>query len=233
METKSRTSPRTKLSDGSWQGGSAILIGGGPSLRGFDWSRFANRPHVIAINRAVIDCPTAEVFFTEDERVVKKYAAELSAFQGEKFIQCEEVYVEGCLAAVPDLHVLRRTRKDKFWAHSLAEGLSYSSNSAIGAANLAEILGAETLYLFGIDCRSESRLITNYHDDYKERDGWAVNSDQLASFKSDWEHWVKPHAAMKIWNVINPAFPSALKCFPSITYNDWLTKTGVACSPSR
>ncbi len=48
-----------------WKNEAVFIVGGGPSLRGFDFNLLQNR-HVLAINEAYIDIPWAEVLFFRD-----------------------------------------------------------------------------------------------------------------------------------------------------------------------
>jgi hypothetical protein len=124
------------------------------------------------------------------------------------------------LAHCPSLTVIEEKRDDKYWATDL-KALSFSSNSAVGAINLAEILGASCLFLLGIDCRSDGPAMSNFHELYPA--DWAVNSINAYNFKSDFENWVFPQCKIPaIYNVINPEFESELKCWPKITQERYL-----------
>lgn len=208
------------LFDGMWDGKDAVLVGGGPSLKSFDWKLLKDRPRVIVVNRAFVDVPTADIFFTEDERFVRKFSEGLSSFKGLKvFHALAPEFIGPCREAVPDLTVIERKRQDKYWSRSLEDGLSYSSNSMIGALNLADILGAGTIYLLGVDCKIEKSTVTNYHSDYPA--GWAVTSHQMTSFKSDFEHWAAPKLLHR--KVINLNPDSAVSCWPKLNWR------GVLC----
>ena len=214
------------LHDRMWNAERAYLVGGGPSLATFQWDRLAEKKHVIAVNRAFLDVPTAELFFTEDLRVIERYAAQLNMYSDMGgtvvYHALAESYAAQASKLVPDARIIARRRDDKFWSDSLSEGLTVSSNSAVGAANLADIFGVSTLYLLGMDCSGTSkdgRFMANYHEDYEGPD-WRVSSDQLDTFASDWEHWVKRKACMRIVNVVNPKRPSALKCFETMTFQE-------------
>lgn len=190
-------------------------MGGGPSLIDFDWQSLVTHPRVLVVNRAVKDCSTASIFFTEDLRVIQLFAPQLNRFKGIKIFHClDTLYKADALATVPGLTIIDRVRPDKFWSKGLHEGLSYSSNSMIGALNLADILGAKRIYLLGVDCRG-----TNYHSDYKAF-GESEDPHKMDSFRSDFELWAALHLRHRaLFNVINPSKPSALTCWPTIEYD--------------
>mgnify|MGYP002682074433 CR=1 FL=1 len=56
------------IQDGAWKGQRCFIVGGGPSLKGFDFGRLRGE-RVIAINRAFEACPTADIMFAMDPRL--------------------------------------------------------------------------------------------------------------------------------------------------------------------
>lgn len=197
------------------------MVGGGSSLKDFNWACLRDVPRVIVVNRAYQEVPTADIFFTEDARFCAKYGLrdDFRNFGGVKVLHLlEDAYRSEILDVEDQLTIIRKTRSDKFWAKSLDEGLSVSSNSAVGAVNLAEILGAKTIFLLGMDCMKDGQN-TNYHSDYSNE--WAAGHHQLTSFASDWKHWVRPNCKATIINVINTKMPSKIDCFTAVDYVDF------------
>lgn len=224
--------PDLRLTDGQWACATfpyCVIIGGGWSLTGFDWGLLHGLPHVIAINRAFKDVVTADLFFTEDVRVVQRWAATPAweAFKGIKAMYAlTHVHRARGLKAEPSLYVIDRVGIDKHWSLSLGNGLGSSASSGAGAINLAEILGAKRIYLFGFDARSApgEKYTANYHDEYKQEntpDGmdWRTPAFQCDSFGDDFTHWVAPNCKAEIYNVVNPKHISALDCWPTISFN--------------
>lgn len=199
-----------KFVDNYWANEPAFLIGGGPSLKAFDFSLLRDVPHVIAVNAAFVDCPTAEVFVTEDARVIERFAGtpEWKAFAGVKLFACpDDAYVAQIRAVAPEVEIVHTRPKSKGWSKSLAEGLSTSSNSMIPALNLADVLGANPICLLGVDCGSDPK---NYHARYPA--SWAMGTGQLESFRSDFTHWAAPNLRHR--RVVNLNRASAVDCWP-------------------
>lgn len=212
------------LEEGAWRDQPAYLVGGGPSLRTFPWAHLRGVPNVVVLNMALLVVPDAAIFFTEDIRVIeekfspsKPFHLEWERFTGLKVYHAlGEGFAAKALALAPDLHVVERKRRDKFWAKSFSEGLSYSSNSAIGALNILDLLGADPIYLLGVDCRRDGGK-ANYHGHYPE--DWVMPKSQEASFKSDFENWAALHLRhRKVVNLVNPDFLSSVECWPRV---DW------------
>jgi hypothetical protein len=208
------------LEAGSCRGQSATIVGGGPSLKGFNFSSLASRQNIIVINAAFRYVPFADACFSEDIRFIEQFKNGLLLFKGQVIWHClRGTDPERGLKAVPGMAIVRETRDDKYWSKDL-HSLSFSSNSVVGAINLAEILGCDPIYLLGVDCRAEGSVMTNFHHEYPQ--GWEVGAIQAINWKSDFENWVAPNCKAKIVNVINPACESTLECWPKITLQEFI-----------
>jgi hypothetical protein len=217
-----------QLREGAWAKQPCYIIGGGASLRGFDFSRLKGKPNKIAINRAWKDVYDADIWFSEDHRVITELWGKdhlFQAFKGNKVLHAlAPGFKAEVLAVDPTLQVLERKRQDKYWSRSLRDGLSMSSCSGVGAINLAWLLGADPIYLLGFDCRSDGQILQNYHDDYKQMGfEWMTGANKAEDFKSDLEIWVAPHVSdRKVINLVNPAYPSAVECWPKVPLSEVL-----------
>lgn len=211
-----------ELIEDAWAGKSCVIVGGGPSLRSFRWEWLKGRPHTIVVNRAFINVPTAAIWFTEDARTVPLWGAQLRQFKGLKVWHALETSeIEAVKAIDPSIHIIHNRREDKHWSHSFADGLSYSSNSVVGAMNIATILNANPIYLLGVDCRSEGLMMQNFHDDYRSDPMWEVGSNAADNFKNDFEGWVGPHVKDRtVVSLINPEYPTALTCWPKVPWGE-------------
>lgn len=223
-----------KLIEGFWSGEPCYVVGGGPSLREFDWALLRGgvvrsdhplgvdvalpaKRNIIVVNRAWRDVPHADVFFTEDARGITELwgvTPEWKSFRGARVLQAlntEET--KRALEIDPGLTVIPR-RQDKVWAKTFADGMSMSSCSGVGALNVAYILGADPIYLLGFDCRADDRhRMSNYHDDYPE--SWQTSSSLADTFRSDFEHWAALHLKSRtVINLCDERFMSRISCWP-------------------
>jgi len=211
-----------QLKENAWKDQPCYIIGGGASLRGFDFSLLKSKRNKIAINRAWKDVYDADIWFSEDHRVVVDLWGKdplFQAFKGTKVLHAlAKGFKEEVLEVDPTLCVIERKRQDKYWSRSFRDGLSMSSCSGVGAINIAWLLGADPIYLLGFDYRSDNQLVQNYHDDYKNKGfDWMVGANKAEEFKSDMELWVATHTQdRQIINLVNPAYPSAVECWPKV-----------------
>ena len=173
------------LSDGMWSGQSCLIVGGGPSLRGWegliynrlgrspiDYAFEAGRFEMIALNHAMTALWSASLWLGVDSVYWRKKAPASSSGNrvwvdhGEKHPGQDKVdLVLPCAAppGTPNRHWALS------WGRSLAEGVGCGGNSGFAALNLADVLGAETVYLLGFDLRGENGRTANWHDGYAEK----------------------------------------------------------------
>lgn len=210
-----------ELGKGAWQGYECAIVGGGPSLKNFDFSKIPSRLKIIAVNAAFKFCPQADLCFSEDVRFIEKFGAQLfQNFKGTTLWHClRGIDPERGLKACTTVRIIRELRDDKYWSDNLGS-LSFSSNSVVGAINLAEILGVTKIYLLGVDCRAEGPVLENFHGEYPQ--DWQVTALNAYSWKSDFEYWVAPNVRVPVVNVVNPAYESAVECWPKITQQEFI-----------
>lgn len=166
-----------------------FIVGGGPSLRGFDYGILKDKD-VIAINQVIFKIPDAKFFITMDytwlcksgvdrngsgprkefiRHPAKKYF--ILAFGGDR-LECKDYYHYRDKHCNLDYDL---TLFNKIIQVSHYGGLGFSfedfrcgSDSGYSALQLAAILGYKTIYLLGLDfCVSEHR--THCHSDYPVR----------------------------------------------------------------
>lgn len=139
-----------------FKGETVFLIGGGPSLKDFDFNQLKNK-NTIAINKAFYNAPFADVLYWTDARFYSWYKKDIDQFKGLKFT----IKPYGDLAK--DIKVLKNTGKGGLEKDK--NGLRHGNNSGYAAINLAYHLGAKRIILLGFDMgnvNSES----HFHDGY-------------------------------------------------------------------
>lgn len=214
------------LSRRPWLDQPAIVIGGGPSLARFDWDLLRSWPNLIAINGAFKFVPWAPIFFSEDLRAVELFNRDAAirplwkSFKGLKLVAHSnksapqlEAVDRDCISVEPKL-------EGKYWATKFEDGFFMHSNSGTGALNLADVLGADPIYLLGFDLRSEGKKTSNFHDLYPS--DWKTADATYANFRHDLEDWAAPHVAHK--KVVVLGLESALECWPKWDRDSFLKK---------
>jgi len=196
----------------SWPGNRCFLVGGGPSLKGFDFSRLSNE-FTIAINRAheFIKDPSIIFFIDEDGFYNELVNGGFGWDALKKFNTSQSIKVVlnisgrryGCdVYSVP-------ISKNPEMTFDLKEGLYDGEDSGFAALNLAVCLGVKTIYLLGYDMEGDGKGNQAwFHDGYKQ-----VGKER--NYK-DWiKHFEKIASLLerKKIKVINLNPDSVLKCF--------------------
>ena len=157
----------------------AFVVGGGPSLKDFDWTRLPLEG-TIAVNAAVFNISNPEYFITMDFTFLRKVQNSLDAF---KKSPCTKFFVAG----LHNNHLMewRGTYRDKRYPRLVydlrlfdvvvkshkADGCGFKwsdfrsgNNSGFSALQLAVLLGYTEIYLLGIDLNTTNG--THYHTMY-------------------------------------------------------------------
>ncbi len=218
------------LEDGAWKGQRCFIIGGGPSLKGFDFSKLKGEL-VIGINRAYekADCT---IIFSLDSRyymwiVRGKLGAEAKKkfedFKGYKvwlnsasFIPCPE-----------DIHLFNCIGGGRAFSWSLKNGLAGGCNSGYGAVNLAVCLGANPIYLLGFDMKGDGKKQAWWHDGYPAKQPDSVYKKFIERFNN-----IAPELKTKGLQIINLNPDSALRCFEFGKFEDIRRKTITVITPT-
>lgn len=157
-----------------------FIVGGGPSLVGFDWSLLHGRATIgvnFAYRHGVEVCSTC---FFSDRKWFDQNEKELAEYPGDVFTHCRSL-----LPRAPVwLKLLTRHSRGLF-----KDALCFGHNSGCGAVNLALMLGARRVLLLGFDCQIPASGKSHWHnwriqvpkaDTYRRfLDGWKSVADTL------------------------------------------------------
>jgi hypothetical protein len=198
------------LPDNAWHGQRCFCIGGGPSLKGFDFSRLRGEL-VIGINKSyeVVD---SALLFTMDKRFLDW--ANSGQFGPESWAKWQALKTTRVFhrnvphTSVTGCRYIERTSTDKLTT-SIRAGFCGQNNSGFGALNLALCLGCSEIYLLGYDMTGnrDTGKQAHFHSGYPTMQAATVYNDMLALFGKHADE-IKRYA-----RVINCNPSSALRCF--------------------
>lgn len=175
-----------------------IVVGGGPSLRGFDWNRLKGL-HTIGCN---FSCPEPEVSISHDATFVRP--APRGCMEEWLKVPGLHVHVNRQLQApVPGVIFLNHLKE---YSDDYAKGIMAGSNCGIAAINLADCLGARSIYLIGFDMKGENGQSANWHDRYKRKSNERIYDRYIKDFGGI--------AGRVRALVVNLTPDSRLECFP-------------------
>jgi len=209
------------IESGQWKGKRCFIIGGGESLKGFDFSILSGEK-VIAVNRAFETWPDSDIWYAMDVGLYNKIRdgffdkaektdvyAKWKAFKGLKVYLCplnpykfnDKVYF------------VRRLNEQEV-SSDLSRGIYAGNNSGFGALMLAIALGASPIFLLGFDFKITAT--THYHSGYPGQDKEQLRS-KLETFRKKFDTFPNWPKNISIVN-LNP--DSALECFRKDTISN-------------
>ena len=186
------------------------IIGGGPSLKNFDFRTLTGRK-TIAINKAVIYHPTADVLYWTDGRFYTWFKHEVDSYKGLKFA------LKPGSQYTADIQILRKGKPDGI--EEDPQTLAHGFNSGHAAINLAYHLGAKRIILLGFDMDNDGEN-THFHNGYPTRAaGNKMYQDKfLPGFKQ-----LSSQIKHKELEILNASPYSKLTVFPKITLEQALS----------
>jgi hypothetical protein len=157
-----------KLMTGCWHGQPCFVVGGGPSLRGFNFDRLKGWL-TIGVNRA-FEFFTPTILLALDARFYQwvhegKYGddafVKLARYNGIMAgVRINRKHIPGVLEI--------KSLGEKGPIVPIEQGLYHGNNSGYSAIALALALGADPVYAIGIDLRYDGE-VTHHHGGHPER----------------------------------------------------------------
>lgn len=185
-------------------GETVYIVGGGPSLEGFDFSSLNNKI-TIAVNKSFLHLKNPTVIYWSDYRVYRWYENEILAHKNAHKITNKPL---------PDnAGVINLLSTGKFGLEKDPHGLRDGGNSGYAAMNLAYHFGAKKIILLGFDMKLINGK-SHYHEGYdvnKKPDTKMYERLMLPSFDSIAEYLKKAKV-----QVYNASPESSITCFQKI-----------------
>ena len=195
-----------------WKGQEAFIIGGGPSLRDFDWSLLRGK-NTIGCNNAFRLGPDIckiclfvdrKFIFSDRKRKREGFYKELSKFPN--WVVTNDRQLQTCKE--PWLKWMPRKTKGLHY-----DALGYNKNCGASAINLALLLGATTIYLLGIDMHLDGEGNPNWHTHLIDKPDSSVYKRMLTLFNCISDDLPKKFPGCKVFNVNKN---SDLNVFPKL-----------------
>jgi|ERR1044071_5173109 hypothetical protein len=186
-----------------WDGETAVIYGGGPSLNQADVDYARTRFRRIACNDAFLLDPDCEVLCWCDCRWYLWNKNEIKRHCGKYRIAWKHVPQ---IAGAREIHFLQQLDSQK----SLLKDPRYiiANNTGLGALQIAYHFGAKRILLLGFDMRRVNKQM-NWHQRHQK----SVPPGALDLFRTRIEN-MAPALDRRGVEVINCTKDSALRCFP-------------------
>jgi len=188
-------------------GDTIYIVGGGPSLKKLDFNLLKDKV-VIAVNKAFLHIPMAQVLYWSDTRFFEWYSKEIEDFKGIKVT---------CRPQPKRNDIINLLNTGKTGLETMSYGLRDGGNSGYAAINLAYHLGAKRIVLLGFDMQTNGKE-THWHEGYSSTaDTETMGRLMIPNFDS----LVEPLAKRKV-KVYNASPISKLTSFEKITIEEAL-----------
>lgn len=142
-------------------GQDVVVVAGGPSLRGFDFTRLRGL-NVVAVNKALYDCPDALVLWWSDVGFWRRHRGAIMQHSALYKATCQAEYKPVDLLD-PHVHVYNFTGLPGWDDHPTC--LRHGNNSTYAAMQVAAKAGPpRRLVVLGLDMQHGPDGATHYHD---------------------------------------------------------------------
>jgi hypothetical protein len=206
------------LSSNSWAGRRCFIIGGGESMKGFDFSQL-DKELTIGINKSFEVYSNATINYSMDSTFydsMKK--GDYDKMSGESLWD-KWLSFKGLRVFLTPMEIKEFGREvylvkrlfDFTVSRDLQNGIHGGRNSGFGAIMLAVALGASTIYLLGYDMKA--KVSSHWHSGYPDRD-LAEFNQKLSEYRQEIQSALPWISKLGI-DVVNLTPDSELKCFDS------------------
>lgn len=195
-----------------WPGETCFIIGGGPSLRGFDPESIHGLGRVIAVNNAYQLCPWCDILYFADAQWYEWHKEHLAPFTGR--------IVTGCV--VPRIEGARHVRIHPFPGLQKNRDEVAGNNSGYHAMNLAYHLGVKKMILLGFDAdvqKDGENLHSHWHAGHPDGVEPERRAEIMNRFARGFGHLALPLEQAGI-EVVNASPNSRIDCWPRLALDE-------------
>ena len=137
-----------------WQDKDVFIIGGGPSLRKFDFELLKPELTIGCNSAFMLGVEICKICIFGDRNWFNTFEKGLAKYEGAVFTNCKSLLN----TKLPWLWTMPRSERG--FSHT---ALAWNNNTGVSAINLAFLLGVKRIYLLGFDMRRTVEH-SNWHD---------------------------------------------------------------------
>ena len=185
----------------SWKDQEVFVVGGGESLKGFDWDLLKS-VRTIGCNDAYLH--GTDICFFGDKKWFTHHESQLRMYQGLVFTHCPQLHK----SKLPWLWQIGRESRG-----INDSSIAWNYNTGAGAISLAVLLGAVKIYLLGFDMKLSKDGKSNWHANKLNKPNKDVYPKFLKGFGWLAKGLKEKHPDVEVINITDD---SALEEFPKI-----------------
>jgi len=201
-----------------WEGSTAFIIGGGPSVNQVDLSLIYDR-HVIGVNNSYLLGSWVDVCWWGDmtwldwhkKRLRNEYKGLIvSCNENSKVIEANHHWIK----------FLGRSRR-VLGIETVPKFISWNKNSGCSAINLAVKFGAKTIVLLGFDMQQGAKGETHWHKGHHEASKAKKNDSPYVRFRKTTTFIARDAMKLKI-TILNASPITTINAFDRVNLEDVL-----------
>jgi hypothetical protein len=196
-----------KVAEPWWNDRPVLVVGTGPSMKGFDFSRLRGLGYILAVKESVWDIPFADACFGLDMGWMARKRSALRELTIPLYLSVPKEFRE---PVIDNAIYLMRTR-DREIFHTNPKMIESGGNSGFGAVNLAFLKKARMIVLFGYDYQGD-----HYCNDRYTHLGAGHNARYLPRWGRHFDR-VKQQLARAGVSVLNASTRSTVDAFERCT----------------
>lgn len=207
-----------------WEGQTAYILGGGPSLAGMDLSPIHGR-RVLGVNQAYTLGPWVEVTWFGDHRWFEWNVSRLRSYPG-LVVTCAREFIDK--KSNPAWVKLLRRGEQYHGIETRPGYVAWNGNSGASAVNLAWHLGCARVVLLGFDMRRTPGAPNEGHNWHADHAGHHTPPADIYErrFLRCWPYIARDAERLGL-EILNATPGSAIEEFRRVTLED-----AVACNPN-
>jgi hypothetical protein len=176
-----------------WNGEDVFIIGGGPSLKNFDWNLLEGLNTIGCNDAYLLGSDVCKVCLFSDLKWFMNHRQDLEKYDGLVYGPSSDTH------SLPNkpmwLNVIKRYAKG-----IQGDGIGWNGNTGVAAINLAILLGATRVFLLGFDMK-RTREDSNWHLNNIDKNPPEVYQKFIEWFKYFYEDWKSKYSHIEIINV--------------------------------
>jgi hypothetical protein len=189
-----------------WKNQDVFVIGGGDSLRTFDWDLLKHELTIGCNNAYTFGAEICNVCIFGDIKWFRHHKEELLSYKGAVFSSCPQLQ----RSSIPWIWTMMRK---SIGFHK--DALGWCGNIGASAINLSLLLGAKNTFLLGFDMHLSKDGNNNWHDNPLDKPENINHSQQLKQM-SNLDKYLENKFPGR--QVINVTRDSSLNVFPKVDF---------------
>lgn len=218
-----RTIPFSRVSEPWWDDRPVILVGGGPSLIGFNFKRLKGLGHIVAVKGCMFDIPWADCGFILDLPRIREWQGRMRDLEMPIYLAVPDELPYQTPDVPTGIWLRRNTNNSTLSSDPFR--IATGGTSGYGALNLAYLKRARKIVLLGFDYKISHKDSVGHHNEQHYINKRRQNKRYWANWARNFDYAAKQCHKSGIY-VLNASPVSSIDAFPKCTPEEALQYLG-------